>query len=315
MLNLYYRKTFNKLMKETMRTQGDGARGKAEVISAIRNIPNKDEVFAALTRNNRAMNKAGIKFSADGGQITLGGMAVDMNEFIGMNKKQTETFLSNLPRQETSNVPNAPSTNSSSLKTAITGMLTDINIDSSGINLTRLITLTIELLAFCSGDIKTKVVNAVHQAIHYVLLKLSSQITDEIDEIIPKNTQFYEFLRLGISFFSQKVDELERRYQMYQSTRNRAYYDSIFDHVNPVYVKRTVAFFEFVVRNSYSGQTLTRAVLTEISGYVTAWITRIIFEYGEKKESEKRRDQHSAGFRAKRVECAVCGGYYFSHAP
>ncbi|CAH1128045.1 unnamed protein product [Ceutorhynchus assimilis] len=313
-----HRKTFNKLMKETIRTQGDGARGRAEVISAIRNIQNKDEVFAALTRNNKAMNDAGIKISAQDGKITLGGIAVDMNEFIGFNKKQTEVFLNNLAQDKSvvnlgASSSSNPTNNNNLLKTAINGLLDDMKIDSSTINLPELIKLTSKILIFCSSDIKSKVINAIQQAIHYIITKVSSSFAEEIDRILPKHSQFFEFLRLGVSYFSQKVDEWEQKYQKYQQTGDPIYKDPIFDKINPLYVKRTVAFFELAVSHSFSGEHLIRAVLTEIAGYVTAWIARLIFENEEKKESEKRRDRHSAGFRASRVNCSICGGYYFEH--
>ncbi|KAJ8925280.1 hypothetical protein NQ315_009108 [Exocentrus adspersus] len=61
-----HRKTFSKLLKETIRqNEFNEVQGRAEVISAIRNVQNKDEVFAALTRSNKDMNKKGHQSSFD----------------------------------------------------------------------------------------------------------------------------------------------------------------------------------------------------------------------------------------------------------
>ncbi|XP_072397360.1 uncharacterized protein [Diabrotica undecimpunctata] len=95
-----HRRTFNKLMKETIRQkEGNQVQGRAEVIKTIRNIANKDDVFAALTRNNKLMNRNGIRFSANGGEIILNGQTINMNEFIGMNREHASAFLSNLPTE------------------------------------------------------------------------------------------------------------------------------------------------------------------------------------------------------------------------
>ncbi|CAG9766221.1 unnamed protein product [Ceutorhynchus assimilis] len=313
-----YRKMFNKLIQDTIVSQGDEARGKAEVISAIRNIPNKDAVFEALTKNNKSMNEAGIKFSAQDGKITLGGIPVDMKEFIGCYKGQTEAFLYNLAQDKSSvnlgpSPVSDPTNNNNLLKSAIDSLLTLLTIDSSSINETELLILTSKILNFCSGDIKTKVINSIHQAIEYIITKVSSSFAEEINQILPKQSQFFEFLQLAISYFSRQVDECEQKYQKYQQTGDVTYKDPIFDKINLSYVKRIVQFFQFAVTNSFSGKNLTKTVLTEIAEYVTAWVARLIFEKEEKKEKEEKRNHHCSGFETRRVNCSICGGYYFRH--
>ncbi|KAF5306468.1 hypothetical protein FQR65_LT18564 [Abscondita terminalis] len=69
-----HRKTFNKLLKETIRqNNGNVQAGRAEVISTISTMSNRDDVLAVLTRNNRRFNKNGVRFAAEGGRITLNG--------------------------------------------------------------------------------------------------------------------------------------------------------------------------------------------------------------------------------------------------
>ena len=94
-----YRKTFNKLYRETVRTNdGNVQAAKAEVISTIRSMPNVDETFAVLTRNNKLFNKQGIKFAASDRGITLNGYKVDILNMGAMSKSTTTAFLIDLPK-------------------------------------------------------------------------------------------------------------------------------------------------------------------------------------------------------------------------
>lgn len=299
-------------MRETMNNHNDSTRAKAEVISTIRNIPNKDEVFAALTRNTKRLSKAGVKYSAQDGKITLGGVVVDMNEVIGLNPKQAETFFNNLNRDAPTTAQiNQPSSNTG-LKLALRGMLSDLNIkEGSGINLNKLFALTSNLFKFCCSDVRTQVVNAVRQAVNYVLTKLLSPFIDDIDKIIPKNEQCLEFLRIGMSFFSKVVDEWEKRYQKYKRTGDQQYYHPLYDTVNPEYAKRAVTFFEFIVRNSFNGESLVKNVLNDMSGYIAAWVMQKIDDYDQSVLRRNTVRAHSATYRPRRISCSCCGGYYY----
>ncbi|XP_066152373.1 uncharacterized protein [Euwallacea fornicatus] len=307
-----HRKTFNRLLKETIKTQGDGVRGKAEVIAAIRQIPNKNEVFAALTRNTKTLNKAGVRYSVEGGKITFGGFEVDMNKFISLNKSQTKTYLSTLGQNLASEQPISLS-KFDNFKSAINRVLSDIKADISGINTTQFIDLAINMLRFCNEDTMTKVINATQQSIHYIFTKISRHLVDEIDVVIPKNTQFGEFLGAVISFFSEKVEDLEAQYLLFKETKDKKYYHPLFEIINPLYAKRAVKFFDYVVKVSFSGENLMPIILRELSQYLVTFITKKIVEYAEWTEKTKRRDEHSAGLNLKRIPCSLCKGYYFQH--
>lgn len=303
-------------MRETMNNHNDSTRAKAEVISAIRNIPNKDEVFAALTRNTKRLTKAGVKYSAEGGKITLGGIVVDMNEVISLKPKQAETFFNDLNRKAPTsgkiNYNSGSSSNLAGLKTALSGMLSDLKVDEgSGMSLNNLVVLTSNLFKFCCSDVRTLVVKAVGQAVNYVLYKLLRPLIDDIDKIIPKNEQCYRFLRIGMSFFSKTVDEWEERYQLYKETGDRQYYNSLFDKVNPEYAKRAVTFFEFIVRSSFNGESLATNVLNELSGYITAWVMQKIDENAQSVIRQNTLRVHSATYRPQKIFCSCCGGYYY----
>ncbi|XP_048523532.1 uncharacterized protein LOC109540647 isoform X1 [Dendroctonus ponderosae] len=312
-----HRKTFNKLVRQTMSDHSDGASGRAEVISTIRNIENKNEVFAALTRNQKRLTKSGIRYSAGDGEITFNGMAVDMNQFIGLNHKQSEIYLNNLAQDITSN---QPSINSSSningdnvtLTNTVNSLLRTIQIDSSQVDISNLVRVVSNLLSFCNEPVKNMVVKAVDQSVKFIMKHLSEDIIKLIDTIIPKNNQLSEYFRIGISFFSQKVDEMEKNYEMFQKTSEEKYNNPLFRILSPVKVKRIVQIFEFIVQNSYSGKWLCEAVLNEMSKFISAWITRKVFEYTEKTEKEENRRKYSASYKPQIIDCNICGGQYFS---
>ncbi|KAK4885967.1 hypothetical protein RN001_002238 [Aquatica leii] len=93
-----HRKTFNKLVKETIRqSNGDAQAGRAEVIATITKVSNVDEVMGILTRNNRLLNKENVRFAAENGEIKLNGVAVNLKQMGTMSKLQRTQFLIDLP--------------------------------------------------------------------------------------------------------------------------------------------------------------------------------------------------------------------------
>ncbi|KAF7279925.1 hypothetical protein GWI33_006596 [Rhynchophorus ferrugineus] len=307
-----HRKTFNKLMKETIRSQGDSSRGKAEVISAIRKIQNKDDVFAALTRNNREMNRKGIKYSIDAGEIKFNGISVDMNEFVALNKKEAQIFLGKISEQSPNPLPTVQADSiSANFSNNVRNTLSAMNIDVSSLNYSTVILEAFNLLAVFTEDIREKLLNIVQKTIDYILEKCVGGLLTEFNEIIPKKSQFSECLQWIISYFTTRANELESKYQLYKQTGNSIYYDPLFDHVNPEWAKRGVYFFEYAVKLCYHWDTLLPEALRKISEYVAGWIVKYIYDDNVNKQKEKNRVMHSAGFRNVKVKCAICGGYYF----
>ncbi|KAI4461600.1 hypothetical protein MML48_5g00013637 [Holotrichia oblita] len=84
-----HRKTFNKMLKETVRIKGE-ARGRAEVIATLRNSASRDDILAVLTRSNKNFNKNDVRFAAEGGGISLNGVKVDILEFGTLQKNSTK---------------------------------------------------------------------------------------------------------------------------------------------------------------------------------------------------------------------------------
>lgn len=313
-----HRKTFSKLMKETFRSQGEGVKGKAEVISAIRNIPNKDEVFAALTRNNKAMNKNGIRFSADQGEIKLNGLKVDINEFVGMNKEKVNVFLKSVSGQNPTPMPSANSTGASTSNTtllnAVDSVMSTLNIDRSNVTPLKIVLFMTDLLKFCSEDTRGLFVEAVSQTIRDLLSRVSGPLLQELDNVLPsRESLFVELAQMLIGFFKDKADDLENNYQEYKMTGNKQYFNSLFETINPSTVKRTVIFFEYAINFSFEGRLLKYTVLKNISDYIAAGLAKLIFDGTQKIEQEKERSRHSAGYRPKKEICSICNGYYFTN--
>ncbi|XP_030765735.1 uncharacterized protein LOC115889796 [Sitophilus oryzae] len=313
-----HRKTFSKLMKETFRSQGEGVKGKAEVISAIRNIPNKDEVFAALTRNNKAMNKNGIRFSADQGEIKLNGLKVDINEFVGMNKEKVNVFLKSVSGQNPTPMPSANSTGASTSNTtllnAVDSVMSTLNIDRSNVTPLKIVLFMTDLLKFCSEDTRGLFVEAVSQTIRDLLSRVSGPLLQELDNVLPsRESLFVELAQMLIGFFKDKADDLEKNYQEYKMTGNKQYFNSLFETINPSTVKRTVIFFEYAINFSFEGRLLKYTVLKNISDYIAAGLAKLIFDGTQKIEQEKERSRHSAGYRPKKEICSICNGYYFTN--
>ncbi|KAJ8965249.1 hypothetical protein NQ314_004261 [Rhamnusium bicolor] len=145
-------KVFTKLLKETVRqNSGSEVHGRAEVISAIRNIQNKDEVFAVLTRANKNMNKHGIKFVSADGKIKLNGIDIDMNEFMSMNKKNAETFLSKLSKSDPTPVETR------SMRKMISNTLNNFSLPDIG----TLVSYAVILLNCYDNNIKSKIIDAL----------------------------------------------------------------------------------------------------------------------------------------------------------
>ncbi|KAK4876434.1 hypothetical protein RN001_012856 [Aquatica leii] len=91
------RKILNKLVKETIRQDGNVQSGRAEVISTLSKSFNSKELITVLTRNNKFLNKAGVRFAAKDGNITFNGIKIDINELRTMSQSQKTQSFTDLP--------------------------------------------------------------------------------------------------------------------------------------------------------------------------------------------------------------------------
>ncbi|XP_060536449.1 uncharacterized protein LOC132708259 isoform X2 [Cylas formicarius] len=295
-----HRKTFTKLTKETIRQQGGNqARGRAEVISTIRNIPNKDDLFAALTRNNKAMNREGIKFSADQGQIKLNGVAINMDQFARQTKTQTQTFFENLMNQQATEIDASPP--SEGFSWSLDGWTLD-----SAKTLTYLTGIFKIVLCFDKSTTE-KVV----QVVHTVLMTLSKPLINELNSLMKGTYQACrQVMMLVMNVFYEIVHSWEKKYNKWKETGDSKYFDPFFNYVDPASAKRLKKFLNKALELSVSGERVVSWVIEKAVEYVTTWITKKLFDNNQREERARNEKRH---YNLRRVECFTCWGTYFSH--
>ncbi|XP_050513531.1 uncharacterized protein LOC126889339 isoform X2 [Diabrotica virgifera virgifera] len=289
-----HRKTFDKLMKETIRqNDGNQVQGRAEVIKTIRNIGNKDDVFAALTRNNKLMNRNGIRFSANGGEITLNGQPINMNEFIGMNREHASAFLSNLPRESHITMSD---TNS---------MIDNFSLNNWSIpNVQVFAGFALTLISKFSNDIQGMIMELVQKAIDL----LFRYFRDVINETFGSSAH-QEIMIAVMEYFAGQASTLLQRYSTWRSTGNPIHYESYFVEVPVEPSERYTWIFSRIVKICHeAGESVNN-----IKEYLEAWLLNTIYTRQLRDEAIARRDQHSSR-NTNSVCCTICRGRYFTQS-
>lgn len=278
-------------------------KGKAEVISALRNIQNKDETFAALTRNMSKLNKKGIKVFAHDGQIKFNGINIDMAEFCSVKGGEVNSFLTRLPVQ-TDVTPSEMSKMQNVFKT-------------NGITMTD---ITLGDLAKCAAiflkpyenNIKEKIIKALSQLINSTIVQ---PIIEVLTNYMPKNNVYVEMLQLVLKFFAQQAQQLEGQYQKWKHTKSEADYNPLFDHLNIENTKRYIDLMQKAVMYAFKLNHLTEDALRHLIGYVFDWFVQKYNDYEEAAKCKQERISHSAKehFNPIKVDCSLCGGHYFQN--
>lgn len=287
-------------MKETIRQNNfNEAQGRSEVIAAIRNIQNKDDVFAVLTRSNKDMNKKGIKVSASGGDIVLNGVKIDYNEFAAMNKNDATSFLSNL----SSYVEPTP-VDRASTQLIVSDLFKNVSIS----DIESITNITMKLLSFCSGDIKTKIIGALAS----LIASLAQPFLKGLDEIFPNHSKYAQLLEMVVSFFARKAEALEEQYKTWIKTDDDRYFSPVFRNIDVKQIRRAVQFFELVVDMYCKGtKYLTEIALKELIEFFYKWLAQKVYEYQQDKERATSRRNHSALSPSGKINCTKCGGHYY----
>jgi hypothetical protein len=297
-----HRKTFSKLIKETIR-QNDGnvQRGQADVISTIKNIQNKDEVFATLTRANRDMNHHNIRFAAQNGKITLNGVSIDMGRFSSMGKNEAITFFNTLP-----NTPNPTAAN-------VRLMETYLGSSFEGIRSIEVAPLALGLVKiFCTADstIKEKIINAVSKLIAELLKSTTCYMTS-LNEIFPDHDKYLRLVGMVSSFFQTFVTQVEERYNMWRQTLDETLAEPYFTELSSDVTRRAAEIFNFVTANFFTGTELNENGLRNLLDYFYTWFANQVYLYQERRQRRNRRTNHSL-FAARKLRCKICWGDYYS---
>lgn len=286
-------------MKQTIKNnEGNSVQGKSEVIAALRNIQNKDETFAALTRNMKKLNQRGVEVFAQDGKIQFNGISIDMAEFCSKRGKEVNTFLINLPT--TSDVT---PTEVSSVQNLFNSFHFEIP------NPFEFAQFAAKFLSCYNTDTKEKIINALATLLSNVGFPVIKALTD----ILPINSVYFEILQTVLKFFLNMADQLENQYQRWKDTRSERNYNPLFDYVDPVVTKRCIEFTQKCVQMCFELKYMTRPALEKLITFFLEWVTFKYSEYEEEKTRAKDRVNHSAekGFRSLKKNCKVCKGYYF----
>nr|XP_023024204.1 uncharacterized protein LOC111512325 [Leptinotarsa decemlineata] len=249
-----HRKTFNNLMKDTIRqNDGNTVKGKAEVISAIRKIANKDDVFAALTRTKKTLNENGVRFYASGGEITLNGQAINLNEFTSLNKSDVSTFLSNIPSKTTVSPAEV---------NFIKGLFA--NLDSGLPNIESVVRYAVSLLGTYDGSIQRLIIKAVGQ----LAIALTKGIVKTLEEICPSQPKYFSLLNVVMEYFVKMAVDLESQYSRWRSTGSAQDFQPYFKNVQADDKKELCIWFvQKAVRICFSGDELRTAALKELLSF------------------------------------------------
>jgi hypothetical protein len=297
-----HRKTFSKLIKETIR-QNDGnvQRGQADVISTIKNIQNKDEVFATLTRANKDMNHNNIRFAAQNGKITLNGVSIDMGRFSSMGKNEAITFFNTLP-----NTPNPTAAN-------VRLMETYLGNSFEGIRSIEVAPLALGLVKiFCTADstIKEKIINTVSKLIAELLKSTTCYMTS-LNEIFPDHDKYLRLVGMVSSFFQTFVTQVEERYNMWRQTLDETLAEPYFTELSCDVTRRAAEIFNFVTANFFTGTKLNEDGLRNLLDYFYTWFANQVYLYQERRQRRNRRTIHSR-VAARKLRCRICWGDYYS---
>lgn len=284
------------MFKETVRQNDSNlVRGRADVIKTIRNIPNKDDVFAVLTRNNRMMNEKGVKFYASEGGISLNGHSINTNEFIIMNKQEASAFLSNLPlKTDISAVDQTRFINSFSLN----------NLPMT--NVQHFAEYALRLIGTFGINIQGMLLQIVQDILPIVIEFLGSLM----NEIFPENSAGTGVLHIVMEYFGGKAIEFLKNFETWRKTGSHFDYDKDFADLPTNKTERYTWIFVKLVNLCFSKGRLNQLELLDIIKYTEKSILNEIVDYEKKKEENKRRDDHSPK-RPQEIKCTVCSGYYF----
>lgn len=308
-------------MKETVRqNNGDVSTARAEVISTIRNMGNKDEVFAILTRNNKLFNNKAIRFSAENGEIKLNGMSVDLLEFGSMAGTERAQVLMDLPSNPQPSVSNT--TNNANIMHTITEIF-DVRTVNTVVRYGQLISsgckfakLASTLLQDFSSSVQEKVIrickvlcDKLMELINFPSISANyfSHISNEPLEVL---------LRFVIDFLKIKVSSQEEDYEQHKAAATLLpdYNEENFNRswgLLPSSANRAVVWFERVVNTFVMGVSIDELLLRELIQYITNVITERVYDYCDAEEKRKNRKQNTKR-NIHIISCKACGGYYYS---
>lgn len=253
-------------------------------------MPNKDEVFAVLTRSNKLFNRERVRFAASGGKITLNGVPVDILDFGNLPKPDQSNFLINLqtPIQEVA----------SSGDVSMMQVLTQHIFQADNIKYFQQILEVPNnsfsaLLVQFSVPIRKQIIKMLKKLLNLAEIKNIDFYTI-LSKICPEVPCLEIILRLILKYFGDKAIEYLRR------ERNNEARDC------------TTSILEFVITSLCSGKD-TEGIVGDLLDHCIKCTADMLYCYEKNKEDVENKVEHelSANLR-NTIKCKVCGGSYFS---
>lgn len=264
----------------------------------MKNIPNKDEAFAALTRNLSKLNKKGVKVFAQDGKIQFDGIPIDITEFSTVNKNKLDTFLSNLPNSRDTTSTDFSNTsnifNSNNFKTT---------------NILEMAQLVSHVLQGYNGSIKEMIV----ETLVTLLNSIEIPILEELRQMFPDLGMYTNLITLILRFFSEKASSLEEQYEKWIYTKSYEDYNPLFDYVDLDKCKRALEFMQKAIDVSFDFLVMKRHALEQLMKYFYEWFAQNYSDYVDDKNRDKKTKAHSAeeNFISEKKSCKICNGVYF----
>lgn len=299
------------MKSESVRQKGgDRAAGHAEVISAIRKIPNQDEIFTILTKSSKLFNKENVKLAASDGKITLNGVTVDIIEFGLMKQTDKLSFLTSLPESP----PVLACSDTSSLKAIIYNILRETDV--AGI-ITSLAHVDIGSFASILNAFQKPIQEMIIVVMRDLLISLkiyNFDILGTLEKVFPQIRGWVTILRFVANFFQRTAAEYEK---CYLNELNEAKSLPDFDEnkfhecylVNPSKMKCVPDFFEKAVNSVFCNGIINELMLRQLSEEFMTFLLDRIVEY---EESQKNKDSPETSYARNKVQCTVCSGVYFT---
>ncbi|KAL3276229.1 hypothetical protein HHI36_020945 [Cryptolaemus montrouzieri] len=282
------RRMFNKLELETIsRYGGSVQKGRAEVISTLRQVKNINEVFAFLGKNNKRFNEMGIRFSASDGRVAFNGVTVDLVEVMAMSTTDVYSFFRDLPAS--SNPINVDSIKPS------------IKLDFGCCFNENAFTIVCSAVSIAvkAETLVEKILGVLRTFLEYVIVETSFDTV--MSNLFPKDAKYLHYVDMLLSFIKKCVQEIQEDYSANRQGRFSFLYRYL-DNLEEA--EKKLLFMQMVCSELLSAfrYCTFSGITRKLFQYLEQWILSIVIE---------RENTVLPPSDRKRVPCGKCSGYYF----
>lgn len=305
-----HRKMMNKMVKETIRQQGgDVMKGRADVIKTLRNVPNKDQTFAFLIRNNKLMNKNGVRFSAENGKINLNGVPIDVNSFNTMERSEMGIFFKTLP--------NTPEPNQVEIASTTTMLK---NVFKVKFKKHTLLKLGIEVTKLCQNVPKyvcEYIMDIVNEFAFDLFQLEGSNWSEVLDKLFPHQEKYFALFKMVTNYLQNLVNVVEDCYQMWLKNKELQVPTEFLEYNTKSASKRAIQILEYMIK-VYNSKSAKEALMKELSKYLYHWVSKKCCENSKQEQEQKgdeerktKRREHCSDRPNVKVLCSKCEGFKY----